>query len=70
MKAEFQEYDVVCAKNLLPLVPIGTRGTVLIVYPGGEDYEVEFFNEIGETLNVLTVSHHDLAIWPLHVELP
>jgi hypothetical protein len=59
-------YDVV--KSLIDLndkVPVGTEGTVLIIYPNfPPDYEVEFVNDLFETLEVLTVKSGDLVkIW-------
>ena len=58
----FKEYDVVKAKiELSAFVRAGTRGAVLICYDGApKEYEVEFVDESGETLDVLTVAEHNL----------
>jgi len=56
----FIEYDVVIAKNELPGVPKGSIGTILIVYESGTDYEVEFLDESGNTIALLTVNEKDL----------
>lgn len=58
----FQEYDVVLAKRLLDNVPVGTLGTVLIVYEEGKAYEVEFIDAEGATLNILTVGEEDIEL--------
>ncbi len=53
-----QEYDVVELCKALPGidVPIGTRGTILIVYDSAlPEYEVEFVEPTGDTLALLTV---------------
>ena len=56
----FNEYDVVLAKrNLSQLVHLGCKGAVLICH-GNDDYEVEFVDEDGDSLEVLTVSGVDL----------
>jgi hypothetical protein len=52
-----QEYDYVeLISDLDPLLPIGTRGAIVMVYPGPElEYEVEFVGISGETLAIRTV---------------
>ncbi len=52
-------YEMVIAKSNLERVPQGTKGTILIVY-NMEHYEVEFADEEGKTLNVLTVSKYEI----------
>lgn len=59
----FKEYDIVINKKVLVDVPKGTMGTVLICYEDSDYYEVEFTNEKGDTLNVLTVSGNDLMAY-------
>ena len=55
-----KEYDVVkCVRDLNENVPKDTIGTVLIVY-NATDFEVEFVNKKGETLDVITVSKDDV----------
>lgn len=58
----FNEYDVVYAKvDLSPKIPKGSRGTVLMIFNATpNDYEVEFVDEDGETLEVITVSEINL----------
>jgi hypothetical protein len=58
-----EEYDVVKAlRELSVKVPQGSKGTVLIQYPDYPSvFEVEFMNEIGETLDVLTVRAVDIV---------
>lgn len=55
----FKEYDVVLAKREIENVPKSTKGTVLVVYDG-QHFEVEFVDENGETINVLTVGFDDI----------
>ena len=55
-----EEYDVIRLKKPVPSknLPIGARGTVLIVYTDPNlprAYEVEFLDEEGDTLAVLTL---------------
>ncbi len=54
----FEEYEVVRLKKDMPSenLKAGTRGTVLIVYPDSPPaYEVEFLDENGNSLTVLTL---------------
>jgi hypothetical protein len=58
----FKEYDVVEAiEELSSTVKVGSIGTILICY-GDNDYEVEFLDSNGETLDVLTVSGVQLRL--------
>ena len=55
------EYDVVLAKrNLSQLVHLGCKGAILICH-GNDTYEVEFVDDDGDSLEVLTVSGVDLS---------
>ena len=58
-----RENDVVsAARDLNDKVPLGSKGTVLMVYPDFPNvFEVEFFDELYETLDVLTVEGKDLS---------
>ena len=56
----YSVYDVVIAKRILDDVPKGSKGTILIVYENGDNYEVEFIDDNGETINVLTVNEIDI----------
>ncbi len=38
----------------------GAEGTVVLVYPGGRDVEVEFLDDDGWTLAVCTIGRDDL----------
>lgn len=58
----FKMYDVVIAKKDLENVPKGATGTILEVY-GNDDYEIEFMNAEGQTLNLLTVNAKDIEIF-------
>lgn len=57
-----KEYDIVKSlKSLNDKVLEGCKGTVLIVYPDfPSTFEVEFVDEINETLDVLTVKGNDI----------
>jgi hypothetical protein len=50
----FKEYDVVeLTCNLSDRLPVGTRGTIVLVYPGQNDaFEVEFTNANHETIEL------------------
>jgi hypothetical protein len=61
----FQEYEVVRLRESKQSnnLPAGVKGTVLIVYdePGLPlAYEVEFLDDEGKTLAVLTVKHEEI----------
>lgn len=60
----FKEYDLVTAKNnLSDRVLQGSRGTIVLVYQEPVlGYEVEFIDNEGETLNVLTVFPDDIEL--------
>lgn len=59
-----KEYDVVVAsKDLSQLVRKGTKGAVLlVVHKTPNKYEVEFIDEQGESLELLTVDENDLRL--------
>ena len=56
------EYDIVIAlKPLGDKIKKGDEGTVLMVYPSKPvEYEVEFLDNEGETLDILTVKAKDI----------
>ena len=58
----FKEYDVIKAThNLSELVNKGCRGTIVMVFEKPSlAYEVEFFDDGGGTLELLTVEQHDI----------
>jgi len=60
----FKDYDVVVAKKTLnSRVLKGVRGTILITYDlVPPQYEVEFVDEYGDTLDVLTVKEEEIVI--------
>lgn len=62
MKPKFIDYDVVKAlKKLDSAVSTGTTGTVLMVFTTTPpSYEVEFVDDAGESLAVLTTGESDL----------
>jgi hypothetical protein len=56
----YNEYEVVKAKRNLSLeVPKGTRGAIVMVHDSS-NYEVEFIDENGNHLALLTVNAIDL----------
>lgn len=59
----FDEYEMVIAvKDLNFNVLKGCVGTIVMIYDGTPpQYEVEFFDDNRETLDVLTVNHSDLS---------
>ena len=60
----FQEYDVVeLVESLSDSLKSGTRGAVVMVYPGDPaEYEVEFVGLDGRTIEVRTVSEDKIRI--------
>ncbi len=59
------EYDVVRLRSASGIlkVPVGSRGTVLIVYPDTPPaYEVEFVNDAGESFGTFTMNESDLEV--------
>ncbi|MDF2513940.1 MAG: hypothetical protein K0S04_3806 [Herbinix sp.] len=60
----FKEYDVVFAvRDLTKIVLKGLKGVILMVYDSTSPYyEVEFIDEDGNTIEILTVSERDIEI--------
>ena len=58
----FQEFDSIVSKRDLENVPKGTKGVILLVFESLQDYEVEFLDEDGTTINVLTVNENDIEL--------
>jgi len=62
----FGEYEIV--RSLAQVgkkVTSGTRGVIVMVYPAEPPgYEVEFFDEAGNTLAVETVDEKQIERWP------
>ena len=57
-----EEFSIVRSnKALSDHIPKGTEGTVVMIYSEGE-YEVEFVDEKGETLGILTVKEEDISL--------
>jgi len=58
------EYDVVQAKrNLSQSILKGSRGAVLMIFDEPNlAYEVEFVDEEGETIDIITVYPNDLEV--------
>jgi len=52
---KLRELDVVELTRELATIPKGTQGTVVLVYPGGKQVEVEFADQKGETVGVESV---------------
>jgi hypothetical protein len=61
-----QAYDVVRLRRPLPdrSVPVGTTGAVVMVHEGGRAYEVEFCDDKGVTIALLTLEESDLEKVP------
>ena len=62
----FLEYDVVRLRSATsaPSVPVGMRGTILIVHNATPPaYEVEFVDDEGETLGCFTMQESDLEFY-------
>ncbi len=59
-----KELDVVELTKDIATVPKGTQGAVVLVYPGGRLVEVEFVDQAGETLEVVSVPAHFLKKVP------
>lgn len=58
----FSDYDVVIAiKDLSTNVRKGAVGAILMCFEN-DDYEVEFIDEQGESLEVLTVPGSDIVL--------
>lgn len=59
-----KEYDVVRAKHdINTLISRGTKGAImLILHENPNKYEVEFVDDNGETLELLTVGDEDLEL--------
>jgi len=58
-----KEYDVVKSKKKLSSkVPKGLTGTIVMDYSNSNDFEVEFFDNNKETVDVITVNKEDLEL--------
>ena len=49
-----EELECVKLKKAFEGMPIGTKGTIVLKYTE-EDFEVEFFDENGDTIDVCTI---------------
>lgn len=60
----FNEYDVVRLRVPLPAhgLAAGTIGAVVMVYETPPGYEVEFVDEAGDTLALVTLSGEELEL--------
>jgi hypothetical protein len=57
-------YSVVAAKRRLDAnIPKGTRGAVVMVLKEGYEFEVEFVDEEGDTIKVVSAKISDLEEW-------
>lgn len=60
----FQEYSTVISKvKLSDKVSARTLGAILIVY-NENNFEVEFVDESGDTLEILTIKALDIDLYP------
>ena len=60
----FKQGDLVIAKRVYENVPFGNNGIVTAIHPGHKQYEVEFFDQDGESLNFLIISGEDIEHIP------
>ena len=62
----FSLYEIVKLKSQkAENLPIGSRGTILIIYNEPAlppAYEVEFLDELGNTLAILTLKEEDIEV--------
>lgn len=62
----FNEFDsVILKRSLNDSVPVGSIGAVLMVLTDEQEekaYEVEFVDDRGNTLDILTVTEADLSL--------
>ena len=65
----FEEYDVVKSKRQIDHIPKGTLGTIVMVY-GKREYEVEFVDDDGESLAVVTLSQEDIVRAQMVIKIP
>lgn len=58
----FKEYDVVFAvRDLSTIVLKGIRGVILMIYNSTPpQYEVEFIDEDGNSIEIITISEKDI----------
>lgn len=59
----FKEHDVVVLKTDVDNIPKGTRGTIVFDYEGSGMFEVEFFVDGHNTIDVIRVFKGDLEKW-------
>jgi hypothetical protein len=58
-----KELDVVTlTRDMEPQLPKGSKGAVVHCYGDGEEFEVEFVRETGETIAVLTLERSDIQL--------
>jgi hypothetical protein len=62
---KLKELEVVELTRELTTIPKGTQGTVVLVYPGGRQVEVEFVDQAGETIGLESVPIDFLLKVPL-----
>ena len=61
---EMNEFDVVKAKRDLSSKVFNCIGTIVMIYEKPRlGYEVEFINEMGETIELLTVKPQDVSLY-------
>ena len=61
----FEEHDVIRLRRPVPgsPIPVGAMGAIVMVYDGGKAYEVEFCDDGGVTLALLTLQEADIEKW-------
>lgn len=64
MKQSPKELDIVkSVRDLSETIPKGTKGAIVAVYGSDKPaFEVEFVDEEGETIDILTVMKEDLEL--------
>ena len=60
---DFKEHDIVVLRTDVDGISKGTRGTIVFDYESGGMYEVEFFDDEHNTIDVIRVFKGDLKLW-------
>lgn len=63
MPDDFKEYDIVVLKRDIDRISKGTRGTIVFDYESSGMFEVEFFDDEHNTIDVIRVFKGDLKKW-------
>lgn len=58
----FKEYDIIVSKRNFENIPSGSEGVILIVHETFKDFLIEFFDNKGKTIDVITVNEKDIEL--------